>query len=128
MAGGLSWRGALEQVARTSYRLYLDHPWLLKVNWTRPVFGPNTMAGFESILAAIHGLGLTHQELVMLIVAVDSFVTGLARSYKPFGPVLSEALADHLKKVLGPTGKKQASIAERVAFARENFKSIHAAI
>lgn len=80
VGGGLSWRGALEQVARTSYRLYLDHPWLLKVNWTRPVFGPNTMAGFESILAAIHGLGLTDQERVMLIVAVDSFVTGLARS------------------------------------------------
>ncbi|MCD9197211.1 type I polyketide synthase [Aeromicrobium wangtongii] len=41
-------------------------------------------------------------------------VKGLARGYKPFGPVLSEALSDHLKKVLGPTGKRQASIAERV--------------
>ncbi len=41
-------------------------------------------------------------------------VKGLARGYKAFGPVLSEALADHLKKVLGPTGKRQAAIAERV--------------
>ena len=41
-------------------------------------------------------------------------VTGLARGYKPFGPVLSEALGDHLKKVLGPTGKKQASVVDRV--------------
>ncbi|MGA8987395.1 fatty acid synthase subunit beta domain-containing protein [Aeromicrobium sp.] len=42
-------------------------------------------------------------------------VTGLARGYKPFGPVLSEALGDHLKKVLGPTGRRQSAIAERVA-------------
>ncbi len=41
-------------------------------------------------------------------------VDGLARGYKPFGPVLTAALGDHLKKVLGPTGKRQASIAERV--------------
>ncbi|WP_370616341.1 fatty acid synthase subunit beta domain-containing protein [Mumia qirimensis] len=41
-------------------------------------------------------------------------VKGLARSYKPFGPVLSSALGDHLTKVLGPTGKRQAAIADRV--------------
>ena len=35
-------------------------------------------------------------------------VKGLARGYKPFGQVLTEALGDHLKKVLGPTGKRQA--------------------
>lgn len=42
-------------------------------------------------------------------------VKGLARGYKPFGPVLSEALGDHLKKVFGPTGKRQSAVAERVA-------------
>lgn len=41
-------------------------------------------------------------------------VTGLARGYKPFGPVLSGTFADHLKKLLGPAGRKQASVAERV--------------
>ncbi|GAA2085813.1 type I polyketide synthase [Aeromicrobium halocynthiae] len=41
-------------------------------------------------------------------------VTGLARGYKPFGPVLSATFADHLKKLLGPAGRKQASVAERV--------------
>ena len=46
--------------------------------------------------------------------ALSAQVKGLARGYKPFGPVLSEALGDHLKKVLGPTGKRQAAIAERV--------------
>jgi fatty acid synthase len=42
-------------------------------------------------------------------------VKALARGYKPFGPVLTEALGDHLKKVLGPTGKRQGAVAERVA-------------
>ena len=41
-------------------------------------------------------------------------VKGLARAYKPFGPVLSTALGDHLTKVLGPTGKRQSAITERV--------------
>ncbi len=41
-------------------------------------------------------------------------VTGLARGYKPFGPVLSATFADHFKKLLGPTGRKQSSVAERV--------------
>lgn len=41
-------------------------------------------------------------------------VRGLARGYRAFGPVLSVTLGDHLKKVLGPVGRKQASIVERV--------------
>ncbi|MDQ3157859.1 MAG: DUF1729 domain-containing protein [Actinomycetota bacterium] len=41
-------------------------------------------------------------------------VNRLGRGYKPLGPVLSEAIADVLRKVLGPTGRRQASIAERV--------------
>ena len=60
------------------------------------------------------GLGAIDGAAEADIPTLSTQVTGLARSYKPFGPVLSEALADHLKKVLGPTGRKQASIAERV--------------
>ena len=48
------------------------------------------------------------------IPTLSTQVSGLARSYKPFGPVLSEAIADHLKKVLGPAGKKQAAVTDRV--------------
>jgi fatty acid synthase len=46
--------------------------------------------------------------------SLSTQVKGLARGYKPFGPVLSEALGDHLKKILGPTGKRQAAVVERV--------------
>lgn len=41
-------------------------------------------------------------------------VTKLARTYKPFGPVLSDAINDQLRTVFGPSGKRPAAIAERV--------------
>ena len=41
-------------------------------------------------------------------------VTKLARTYKPFGPVLSDAINDQLRTVLGPSGKRPAYITERV--------------
>jgi fatty acid synthase, bacteria type len=41
-------------------------------------------------------------------------VTKLARTYKPFGPVLSDAINDQLRTVLGPSGKRPAAIGERV--------------
>lgn len=41
-------------------------------------------------------------------------VTKLARTYKPFGPVLSDAVNDQLRTVLGPSGKRPAYIGERV--------------
>ena len=41
-------------------------------------------------------------------------MTKLARTYKPFGPVLSDAINDQLRTVLGPSGKRPAAIAEQV--------------
>jgi fatty acid synthase, bacteria type len=41
-------------------------------------------------------------------------VTKLARTYKPYGPVLSDAINDQLRTALGPSGKRPAAIAERV--------------
>lgn len=60
------------------------------------------------------GLGAIDGAADAVIPALSTQVKGLARGYKAFGPVLTEALGDHLKKVLGPTGKRQAAIAERV--------------
>ncbi|MBU3706626.1 MAG: 3-oxoacyl-ACP synthase, partial [Mycobacterium sp.] len=49
------------------------------------------------------------------LTALRGQVTKLARTYKPFGPVLSDAVNDQLRSVLGPSGKRPAAIAERVA-------------
>ncbi|WP_405133105.1 fatty acid synthase subunit beta domain-containing protein [Nocardia sp. NBC_01388] len=46
--------------------------------------------------------------------ALANTVDRLARTYKPFGSVLSDAIGDHLRKVFGPSGKRPAAIAERV--------------
>ncbi|MTB88832.1 DUF1729 domain-containing protein [Aeromicrobium sp. zg-629] len=67
--------------------------------------------GGELSLGAIDGAA--EADLVTLGGQVDA----LARTYKPFGPVLGEAFSDHLKKVLGPTGRKQSSVADRVTGA-----------
>ncbi|MEV6324603.1 fatty acid synthase subunit beta domain-containing protein [Nocardia sp. NPDC051787] len=46
--------------------------------------------------------------------ALSATVERLARTYRPFGSVLIDAIGDHLRKVLGPSGKRPAAIAERV--------------
>ncbi|PSR68587.1 3-oxoacyl-ACP synthase [Nocardia sp. MDA0666] len=46
--------------------------------------------------------------------ALSATVDRLARTYKPFGSVLSDAIGDHLRKVFGPSGKRPAAIADRV--------------
>ena len=53
------------------------------------------------------------------LAGLKSQVTKLARTYKPYGPVLSDAVNDQLRTVLGPSGKRPAYIAERVKKAWE---------
>ncbi|WP_407810428.1 hypothetical protein, partial [Staphylococcus aureus] len=46
--------------------------------------------------------------------SLGATVDKLARTYKPFGPVLSDSINDHLRKVFGPSGKRPGYIADRV--------------
>lgn len=78
---GGGWRIVLELVARGTWELYLEHPWLLQVNQARPILGPNGLAGFDFALVSLDGLGLTGREKVAVILAVDHYVTGTARTY-----------------------------------------------
>ncbi|MGW0179303.1 fatty acid synthase subunit beta domain-containing protein [Nocardia sp. NPDC003345] len=48
------------------------------------------------------------------LTALGSTVRTLARTYRPFGPVLTEWLNDHLRRALGPSGRRPASIGDRV--------------
>lgn len=73
------WREVVETAARGSYQLYLRHPWLIQVNWTRPVFGPNILAGVEVFVRGLRGLDITDQERVSIMIMVDGYVTGIAR-------------------------------------------------
>ena len=53
------------------------------------------------------------------LAALKAQVSKLARTYKPFGPVLGDAINDQLRTVLGPSGKRPAAVAERVKKAWE---------
>jgi len=64
--------------------------------------------GSELNLGAIDGAGEAD------LAGLKAQVTKLARTYKPYGPVLSDAVNDQLRTVLGPSGKRPAYIAERV--------------
>ncbi len=64
--------------------------------------------GSELNLGAIDGAGEAD------LAGLKGQVTKLARTYKPYGPVLSDAVNDQLRTVLGPSGKRPAYIAERV--------------
>lgn len=48
------------------------------------------------------------------LAGLKSQVTKLARTYKPYGPVLTDAINDQLRTILGPSGKRPGAIAERV--------------
>lgn len=87
---GKDWRGMLEVVARGTRDRFLAHPWLLQVNWARPTVGPNSLAGFEFVLSGLDGLGLTDRERVAIVVTIDGFVTGLARSRLQHSAVIEE--------------------------------------
>jgi len=78
---GKDWRTVLEFVARGTWKLYLDHPWLLQVNQARPILGPNALSGLDFALAALDGLGLTGRDKVAVLIALESYVTGTARTY-----------------------------------------------
>lgn len=76
---GRSWRETVEELARGTYRLYLAHPWLLQVNWTRPTLGPNSVANLETAVRGLRGLGLSSQEQIAVVTMIDAYVVGHAR-------------------------------------------------
>jgi AcrR family transcriptional regulator len=78
---GLDWRAHLETCARAGWRLYLAHPWLLQVDQSRPLLGPNALTGLEQYLRGIGGIGFTDQERIIVVATIDGLITGIARTY-----------------------------------------------
>ncbi|GAA3100884.1 TetR/AcrR family transcriptional regulator [Streptomyces rectiviolaceus] len=74
------WREAVEAYARETLVLHREHPWLLQVNQARPVLGPGSVGGLERTLSGIESMGLTDPELIGVIVMVEGYVTGVART------------------------------------------------
>jgi AcrR family transcriptional regulator len=76
-----SWRQVLEDMAWGIWDIYQDHPWLLHVNQSRPVLGPNSLAGLNYVLTGLADLDLDGREGIAFILAVESHVVGTARAF-----------------------------------------------
>jgi AcrR family transcriptional regulator len=74
------WRERLEACGRQEWALYLRHPWMLQIAQGRPMLGPNSMRSTDIALRAVDGIGLTEEEMLGAVVALSSFVAGLAKT------------------------------------------------
>jgi fatty acid synthase len=61
------------------------------------------------------GLGAIDGAAEADMASLASTVDALARGYKPFGSVLTDAVGDALRKVLGPVNKRPAYVEDRVS-------------
>jgi hypothetical protein len=78
--GAGTWRERLEASAWESWRLYQRHPWLLDVaQEARPPLGPNVLDGYEALLRAVDGIGLSGVEMNATVSLLSDFVAGAAR-------------------------------------------------
>jgi AcrR family transcriptional regulator len=74
------WRAAVEALAHGYLEHYRRHPWLLRVNQARSVLGPSSLRSLEAALVPLQGMGLSDPELLSVIISVQSFVGGIART------------------------------------------------
>ncbi|MDO4762330.1 MAG: DUF1729 domain-containing protein [Corynebacterium sp.] len=97
--------------------------------WTK--VRPDQMGASDSIETLVEGVSSRRNQLLLDLGvefglgAIDGAadaelndlygtVSRMAKGYSAFGPVLSDAAADALRRLTGPTGKRPAYIAERV--------------
>ncbi|APT85305.1 type I polyketide synthase [Corynebacterium aquilae] len=97
--------------------------------WTK--VRPDQMGATDSIETLVEGVSSRRNQLLLDLGvefglgAIDgaadaeladlkNTVSKMAKGYTAFGPVLSDAAADALRRITGPTGKRPAYIAERV--------------
>jgi AcrR family transcriptional regulator len=69
-----NWRARVEAVARANRQLLLRHPWALSAR--RPAPGPNRMRKYEIELRAVDGMGLSEEQMDLLVTLLDGFVRG----------------------------------------------------
>ena len=97
--------------------------------WTK--VRPDQMGTSDSIETLVEGVSSRRNQLLLDLGvefglgAIDgaadaelndlyATVGRMAKGYSAFGPVLSDAVADSLRRIFGPTGKKPSYVSERV--------------
>ncbi|MEW1544982.1 TetR/AcrR family transcriptional regulator [Streptomyces tsukubensis] len=106
---GADWRTVLECLAREGLARCRLHPWLLRVDRSRPIPGPGGAggavgAGMAKVISRIRPMGLPDPELVSVVVMIDSYVAGAARIQGTAAPSSGESSGpdlDHFEFGLG---------------------------
>jgi AcrR family transcriptional regulator len=70
------WRADLSALAHRTRGVILRHPWMASLAAGRPTFGPNSLAWVEHGLAAVDGLGLGIDEMLVAGEILQAFVRG----------------------------------------------------
>lgn len=73
-----NWRARVDAVARENRRVLLRHPWALSVGRGLP--GPNRMRKYDIELRAVDGMGLSEEQMDLLVTLIDGFVRGAVGS------------------------------------------------
>ncbi|MFF0740819.1 TetR/AcrR family transcriptional regulator [Streptomyces sp. NPDC004111] len=95
-AAAADWREAVSLLAHGHLALYRRHPWLLRVSQTRALLGPRTLRGMEVSLTGLRGMtGITDPEVISVIIAVQSFAMGIARTEIEAREAVEETGLDH---------------------------------
>jgi AcrR family transcriptional regulator len=71
---GGDWRARLEEVAREGWELRRRHPWLAEIRGTRHVPGPNAVARYDELLAALTGTALRPSEVIAAANLIGRFL------------------------------------------------------
>jgi AcrR family transcriptional regulator len=76
---GPDWRTALHRMGMEMWALYTGHPWLPQVDQTRPVLGPNALAGLNMAMRELTDLPLSDAEKIQVISVIESLAAAVAR-------------------------------------------------
>jgi AcrR family transcriptional regulator len=74
------WRADLRMVAQVHRAMLLRHPWLTALQAGRPSFGPNSLRALEFALSVLDLLGLTIDQMLIMVDTLIAFVRGAAVS------------------------------------------------
>jgi AcrR family transcriptional regulator len=70
------WREDMRSIAHGLRAMTLRHPWMAILGAGPRKFGPNTVMRYEQVLSAIDGLGLTIDEMLVMVETLDAFIRG----------------------------------------------------
>lgn len=107
-----------------------DATQMLIAQWTK--VRPDQMTASDSIEALVEGVSSRRNQLLLdlgvefglgaidgaadaELQSLQQTVSKMAKGYTPFGPVLSDAISDALRRITGPTGKRPSYVADRVS-------------